>query len=484
VSLRRVLLAFGTLLLVAGLVLGLVTGFFVRLGREGLSALSPPPAASAQPSRTSTGSGPSPATPGASSTEQTEPSAEPGPSQPPPPQVPDPVLKTAGSDQRADARRIRTLLATVDRTGVDGVIGAAVSDSTGRSVYATNAEQALIPASTLKLLTSAAALSLFGPHHRFTTRVVDQSPRQVVLVGGGDPYLTAKQPIGSQPARASLADLAVATATKLRLAGRRSVVVGYDETLFSGPAWNPLWPTKYSDQVGRTTALAVRPKDPDAARSAAGAFASALRAQGIAVATVSRAKATRGAPQLAAVPSMTVSQIVTQLLLISDNSAAEVMLRQIGLKAGRGGSIAGGRRALRAELVKLGVWTPRTVTQDGSGLARESRVQPEVLVKLLRRAAEPGQGTLRSLLTGLPVAGVEGSLRARFLDPTMHPADGVVRGKTGTLTGVRSLAGYLRTPDGTLLYYAMIINDTTDDYVAGEWIQRALTALSTCRCRA
>ena len=86
------------------------------------------------------------------------------------------------------------------------------------------------------------------------------------------------------------------------------------------------------------------------------------------------------------------------------------------------------------------------------------------------------------MLTGLPVAGVEGTLRTRFEDVTMHPADGLVRGKTGTLTGVRTLAGYLRTPDGTLLYYSVLVNNSTDDYAAGEWIQRALTALSTCRC--
>ncbi len=69
------------------------------------------------------------------------------------------------------------------------MIGAAVVDGTGKSVYAVNAGAALIPASTMKLLTSAAALSLFGPHHRFTTKVVAAGPASIVLVGGGDPYL-------------------------------------------------------------------------------------------------------------------------------------------------------------------------------------------------------------------------------------------------------------------------------------------------------
>lgn len=476
--LSRVLVAFGILLGITGLVLGVLSGFFVRVGSEGWSALSGQPAAGAGTSRTPRPADPTPVASGGAS-------AEPGPAAPsePPTQLPAPVLKTAGTDQRADPRRIRALLAAVDRKGLTGVVGAAVLDASGRSVYATNAGRALVPASTMKLLTSAAALSLFGPHHRFTTKVVSAGPKQVVLVGGGDPYLVASQVPGSYPPRASLATLAAATAAKLRAEGRRSVTLGYDDTLFTGPAWNPLWPTRYGDQVNPTSALWKRAKDTDAARTAAGAFASALRAKGIEVSTVRRTKAVPAATQLAAVRSMTVEQIVTQLLLVSDNNAAEVMLRQVGLKAGRGGSIAGGRRALQAELIKLGVWNPATVAADGSGLARESKIQPNLLVKLVRLAAAPGQSKLRSLLTGLPVAGVEGSLRTRFVDVAMHPADGVVRGKTGTLTGVRSLAGYLQTRDGTLLYYSVVVNDSSEDYIAGEWIQRALTALSTCRCR-
>lgn len=477
--LSRAIVAFVTLLVVTGLVLGVLTGFFARVGQQGLAILNVQPAGSAAPSsrpRTSAPSAPSAPSSAASSAPSSEPSATPVPP------LPAPVLKAAAVNQRADATRVRAQLSRVVRTGLNGVVGTAVVDSTGKTLYAANAGTPLIPASTMKLMTSAAALSLFGPQHRFKTKVTAAGPGAIVLVGGGDPYLAARSS-GSQPARATLSGLAAATATSLRAKGRRSVSLGYDDTLFSGPAWNPLWPAGYRQNVGATSALWIQPKDPDSARSAAGAFAQALRAGGIKVSTIRRTKAARNAVEIAAVRSLTVSQIVTQLLLVSDNNAAEVMLRQVGAKAGRGGSIAGGRRALRQELTKLGVWTPATVTHDGSGLARETRIQPSTLVKLLRLAGSPAQPKLRALLTGLPVAGVEGSLRKRFADVSMHPAEGFVRGKTGTLTGVRSLAGYVRTPDGTLLYYSVIVNNTTDDYAAGEWIQRALTALSTCRCR-
>ena len=63
------------------------------------------------------------------------------------------------------------------------------------------------------------------------------------------------------------------------------------------------------------------------------------------------------------------------------------------------------------------------------------------------------------MVTGLPVAGVEGSLRRRFGDDASLAGRGVVRGKTGTLREVHTLAGLLRTRDGSVLVYAFLINN-------------------------
>ena len=232
-----------------------------------------------------------------------------------------------------------------------------------------------------------------------------------------------------------------------------------------------------------TSALWAKPKTPNATVSAVNEFAAALRAEGIKVTVGARVKAGRSARPIAAVPSMTVAQIVRQLLLVSDNNATEVMLRQVGLKAGGGGSIAGGRRGVQTTLTKLGVWTRGTSIHDGSGLARQNAIPPNTFAKLLRLAGTDNHPRLRGLLTGLSVAGVEGSLRTRFVDQAMHPADGLVHGKTGTLTGVRSLAGYLRAPDGTVLYYSSVVNGAKDDYAAEIWLQRIALALTSCGCR-
>jgi serine-type D-Ala-D-Ala carboxypeptidase/endopeptidase (penicillin-binding protein 4) len=491
VRLSRVVLASLILLLAAGLVASLLTGFFslgrkaesTQVGNEspaGQSSEDPPVSTPAKKTKSSK----------SRSTETTPAPPEPGGES----QVPTPVMEVAADQGPPDPGRVSLRVATVDRKGLDGLVGAAVIDGfSGKTVYAANASTPMTPASTMKLLTSTAALSLYGPHHRFQTRVVAAKPiktnsiktkqSQIVLVGGGDPYLQASPRQGQFPARASLSNLATSTAAALKAKGVRRVSLGYDDTLFTGPAWNRDWPTRYGDQVGPTTSLWISPKQENAAGSAAEAFARALRGTGIAVSTVRRVQAPRSATQIAVVRSLALHQIVTQLLQVSDNNASEVLLRQIGIKAGLGGSITGGRRALRAELTKLGVWAPKTVVRDGSGLARESKVRPETFARLLRLAGSPEQPKLRAVLTGLPVAGVEGSLRTRFVEPELHAADGLVRGKTGTLTGVRSLAGYLRSPDGSLLYYSLVVNNTSDDWVAGVWIQRALVALSRCGCR-
>ena len=134
-----------------------------------------------------------------------------------------------------------------------GYSGAVLDVGSGRTLFAHKRTKTYIPASTMKLLTSAAALSILGPDRTFTTKVVSGSGRQIILVGGGDPYLESK----ADKERASLADLARATAAALRKQKVRKVSLGYDDSLFSGPRWNPTWPSGYRDVVTPISALWV-----------------------------------------------------------------------------------------------------------------------------------------------------------------------------------------------------------------------------------
>jgi serine-type D-Ala-D-Ala carboxypeptidase/endopeptidase (penicillin-binding protein 4) len=316
------------------------------------------------------------------------------------------------------------------------------------------------------------------------------SPRQgqIVLVGGGDPYLTAKKP-AAYPRPASINALADQTAAALRKSKITKVRLGYDSSLFGGPAWNPLWPDGYGDAVTPTSALWVDegraggPRTSDPAKQAASAFAKSLQKHGISVTSTARAKAPKGATGLATVRSQPLERIVEQVLMASDNDAAEVILRQAAIGAGRQGTTADGVVAVRTALTKLGVWDPGTTMKDGSGLARQSKVPASTLAKLLRLAAGNDHPELRAVITGLPVAGAEGTLRSRFFDDQSLAGRGIVRAKTGTLRKVHTLAGVIRTADGSLLTFAFLINNPKNAFAANVWLDRVTTAISRCGCR-
>jgi D-alanyl-D-alanine carboxypeptidase/D-alanyl-D-alanine-endopeptidase (penicillin-binding protein 4) len=376
--------------------------------------------------------------------------------------------------------------------------GSVVDVGTGKILFNHRAGAAEIPASVNKLLTSAAVLSMLGPEHRFTTSVVlggkkKGAARQIILVGGGDPYLASRTTSSTYPARASVVDLAKKTAVALEKAKRTSVSLGYDASLFSGPAWNPTWPSGYGDQVTPTSALWVDegrlaggspgPRTSDPAGQAAKAFAAALRKQGIKVTGVTEAEAGKSATRIAAVSSMPLERIVEQVLMSSDNDGAEVLFRQVALAGGRSGSISDGRRQLKATLTKLGAWHDDTVVRDGSGLSRDNRIGADTLSRLLRLAATTNHPQLRALITGLPVAGVEGSLKGRFSADDTVTARGMVRGKTGTLRQVYSLAGFVRTTDGTLIAYAFITNGATGEFAAKTWLDRVAASVAGCGCQ-
>jgi len=406
-------------------------------------------------------------------------------------ELPGPVLAPAPQRVVPNKTAVGNKIRTVKVKGMTGSYsGAVIEVGSGKVVFAHNATQGYIPASTMKLLTSTAALSILGPEHTFKTSVVSPKRGQIILVGGGDPYLSTKSRAG-YPKRATITGLARATASRLKHDKIKKVSVGYDASLFRGPSWNPRWPGFYADQVSHTSALwvdeghvgygGVRYKDP--AKQAATAFAGALSKQGIRVTATRSAHAPKSAAVVAGVSSMPLERIVEHLLMVSDNDAAEVIFRQAAIGAKKPGSIAEATKVVRAELTKLGIWDPEMTITDGSGLARRTKVPADSMVKMLRAAASTQHPELRAVITGLSVAGVEGSLRRQYFDDKSAVGRGVVRGKTGTLNKVRARAGLVRTADGSLLAYAFLINKPKNEYNAMIWLDRVTAALSTCGCR-
>lgn len=372
----------------------------------------------------------------------------------------------------------------------DGALGArhtaAVVDvATGKHLYGAGADEPLTPASTTKIATAVAVLSALGPDHRLTTRTaLEPDTKELVLVGGGDPTLTARtDPEGW----AGLRELAEKTAAALKKSGLREVTLSYDTTLYAGPELHPIGKNDNLAPVSAlmadeartndsTSGTARRAKNP--ALDAAEKFAAFLADDGIKTSSPGPSKATDRAEPLAQVTSPPLSALVERMLTNSDNDIAEALARQTAVATGTRPDFEGAGEAIRTRLAHLGLPVTGAVFKDGSGLNRDDKLTAGLLTALLSKAADPAHPELRPVLTGLPVAGFTGTLSSRYTDG----AAGVVRAKTGTLTGVNTLAGTVVDRDGRLLAFAFLTSDTTSPGAAQTALDKTVTALAACGC--
>jgi serine-type D-Ala-D-Ala carboxypeptidase/endopeptidase (penicillin-binding protein 4) len=430
------------------------------------------------------------------------PTAKPTPTRPPA----GPVLHTLADQSVVPTRAglAEALAAAVGPANLGPHASVAVRDlRTGKLLYGKDPTGAYIPASTTKILTSTAVLAALGPDHRFrTTAVAGAKPGEVVLVGGGDPLLAtaaararATDATRTSAAAVTIDDLAVRTARQLRASGTTQVTVRVDDTLFREPV-SPTWESQYvpTGVVAPVSALWVdeakvswpshRPRASDPAMAAAQTYVQALRKAGITVrGELRRGKAPAKARELAAVASPPLADIVEHVLLISDNDGAEVLARHVAVSEGRPATFAGAASAIKTVLGRLGVaGTDGIRLYDGSGLSRDNRFSADVLTQTLAAAARPEFPDLRAVLTGLPVAGYTGSLDDRFTGDAAAPGVGIVRAKTGSLSGVSSLAGVATTKDGAMLAFA-VMSDQARQTDPRPWIDQAAAALAGCGCR-
>ncbi|AQS72026.1 D-alanyl-D-alanine carboxypeptidase/D-alanyl-D-alanine-endopeptidase [Streptomyces pactum] len=358
---------------------------------------------------------------------------------------------------------------------------AAVVDlTTGKRLYGLGADAPLTPASTTKIATAVAALAALGPDHRLTTRTaLEADTGEVVLVGGGDPTLTARE---DARGLASLRTLAGKTAAALKKRDVRKVTLSYDTTLYAGEETHPIG---VNENLARVTALMAdeartdgstrgpAPRVPDPAADAARTFAGFLKQHGITASSPGPSKATDRADTLATVSSPPLAALVERMLTNSDNDLAEALARHTALATGESADFEGVSAAVPARLKQLGLPVRGARFHDGSGLDRTDRITADLLTALLAEAADPARPELRPVLTGLPVAGFTGTLTSR----STEGAAGLVRAKTGTLTGVNTLAGTMVTAEGRLLAFAFLASGTTDAWAAQTALDRLATTL-------
>lgn len=343
------------------------------------------------------------------------------------------------------------------------------------------------PASTAKLATAVAVLTALRPTDRITTGVVAGAvPGEIVLVGRGDPTLTAAPAgaSGAYPEAARVSDLAAA----VRASGVKVAQVAVDTSLFTGPLVGPGWapgdaPSAYAAPI--TSALIDGGRDAPTAETrsadpAAAAGRSLAADLGLPASAVTTGRAPTGARVLATVRSAPVGTLVEQMLRESDNVLAECLARQVALRARQPASFAGAAAATAATLRGVGVDVGAGL-QDGSGLSPDDRLSPSTVSALLLVSAGGTRPALHDVVTGLSVAGWDGTLADRFSGGT---GAGVVRGKTGTLTGVSALAGVLRDRDGRLLLFSLVADRVpaggTD--AAEHALDALATALVSCGC--
>ena len=443
-----------------------VLGFFV--GRAARQRSDEPTAATSSSSRP-------PTTPSAVSAATAEPStgrAAPG--------LPASAAKVTA--QLGPYLRTPALGSLVGAYVADGPSGAVLDNRFGGLGFA--------PASTAKLTTAVALLSLARPGERFTTAAqTGAKPGQVVLVGGGDPTLSAGRP-GKPTAYRSAARMSdLAVQVRKALGGTRITSIVVDDSRFTGPRTAPGW---QPDDVPSTYASAITPLMVDAGLPASGgtersavpdleagrAFA---RLAGVPTVPVTRGYAGSTARGLGAVQSATMLDLVEQMLKVSDNVIAEMLGREVARRAQQPPSFAGAAAGITAELAKVGVASGVHLV-DASGLSALDRVAPRSLVAMLGAVVGGKYPALGNVVTAMPVAAWDGTLATRFEVGRSKSGAGRVRAKTGTIAKVVTLAGIVRDASGRQLLFAFMARSVPDIDTGETAIDAAAAALARCGC--
>ena len=371
-----------------------------------------------------------------------------------------------------------------------------IVEQDGRTIYEHGPAETLAPASTLKLATALAALDILGPDATFTTKFVATKPPKngvidgdLYVIGGGDPLFATSgyKTVFDDPDQfyedfTSLADA-------LKDAGVKEITGGVvgDDSRYDSVRWVPSWPTRY--QVGGTvaplSALVVNdgntgytetPNDATTNRKAGDSpllFAQTLKtvlaSRGIKVSgAASTGRAPSDGKEIASFDSVPMTKVLAEMLTNSDNTTAELVLKEIGLESKGQGTTAAGVEAVKESLARQGFALDGFVMLDGSGLDTSDRMSCALDLALVNAVAKN-----QELAAALPLGGRTGTLRKRM---AATASTGRVRAKTGTLNGVNALTGFADTPQGNTLEFAFIHNgnDTRTTGVADGFTDRLM----------
>lgn len=298
---------------------------------------------------------------------------------------------------------------------------------TGAVVYEKNANSLRKPASVLKLYSATAALTYLQPTQRFTTSTwIGVEPRSLVIQGALDPWMSVSDPVAKKMGRTSIPRIEYNSLSALKESNPGSI---RNSTIY--------YSDLYSQEVATIKAFFIK---------------HGVRA-------VMKEVSSTQAIQLSSEPILSsqspeLQEMLAFALTWSDNVLTERIARLAAHAAGHPLNDEGVARTFNEVLAGLGVDNKGIVIKDASGLSRDNRVTATQVGQLLLKIRSDSR--FAPLIGGLPIGGVTGTLRHRFID-TAPQAIGLVRAKTGTLNGTANLAGYVEAGDRE--YVFVIIAD-------------------------
>ena len=298
---------------------------------------------------------------------------------------------------------------------------------TGAVVYEKNANSLRKPASVLKLYSATAALTYLQPTQRFTTSTwIGVEPKSLVIQGSLDPWMSVSDPVAKKMGRTSIPRIEYNSLSALKESNSGSI---RNSTIY--------YSDLYSQDVANIKAFFVK---------------HGVRA-------VMKEVSSTQAIQLSSEPILSsqspeLQEMLAFALTWSDNVLTERIARLAAHAAGHPLNDEGVARTFNEVLAGLGVENKGIVIKDASGLSRDNRVSATQVGQLLLKIRSDSR--FAPLIGGLPIGGVTGTLRHRFID-TAPQAIGLVIAKTGTLNGTANLAGYVEAGDRE--YVFVIIAD-------------------------
>jgi D-alanyl-D-alanine carboxypeptidase/D-alanyl-D-alanine-endopeptidase (penicillin-binding protein 4) len=396
--------------------------------------------------------------------------------------------------------------------------------SSTTTLYSRDSNKYFIPASNVKLLTTAAALQKLGANFRIRTSVYSAENGNLYIAGRGDPSIAETQlkslaqqlkqrgisqvnqligddsyfqgnavnpnwewedaqagygaPINSlmfnqnaielilspqsigQPLKVTFAEPKLANQWQVE---NNSVTVGQNESEFVEVGRDfglPILRVRGQLKVGADSESAyIAVINP--ANNFLQHFQQALATEGIPIKQALVASTSRNLTQeLAQIESPPLSELVKETNRESNNVYAEVLLRLLAKETGKmpvpqEDTSEVGLKELKIALTQLGVNPNSYILADGSGLSRHNLISPEALVQTLKLMANSSDASIYR--ASLPVAGESGTLKNRF---NSTPNRVILQAKTGTLSGVSALSGYVEVPNYEPLVFSIIVNQS------------------------